>query len=190
MRSTKPTRRYAAPFQLLHWLTAIVVLVAFIYGPGGSESRVYAAARDAQRQLHETLGMTVLALSLLRVVLRYVWARPAPAPAPAWMLMAARVVQATLYGLLFVLPLSAITGAWLEGHAITLLGGLVLPPPFGPQHELGEAIAEAHGWLGDLILWVAGLHAGAGLFHHLVLKDGVLASMLPAWALPGRGGRA
>jgi hypothetical protein len=47
---------YSGMAQALHRLTAILVLVAFIYGPGGSEQRVYSPARDAQRQLHETLG--------------------------------------------------------------------------------------------------------------------------------------
>ena len=63
--------------------------------------------------------------------------------------------------------------------------GLEIAPPFAASHELGVAIATIHTWLGDAILWVAGLHAAAALYHHFILKDGVLASMLPAWLLPG-----
>jgi len=51
--------RYSTPTQVLHWLTAMLVLLAFIYSPGGSEERVYSAARDFERQLHETLGLCV-----------------------------------------------------------------------------------------------------------------------------------
>jgi cytochrome b561 len=47
----------------------------------------------------------------------------------------------------------------------------------------GSTIATNHTWLGDVILWVAGFHAMATLFHQFILKDGVLASMLPAWLL-------
>jgi cytochrome b561 len=36
-----------------------------------------------------------------------------------------------------------------------------------------------HGLLGDIIMWIAGLHAAAAIVHHVVLKDGVLAAMLP-----------
>ena len=39
---------------------------------------------------------------------------------------------------------------------------------------------EVHSFLGESIIWVAGLHAVAALFHHVVLKDGVMLSMLPA----------
>ena len=38
---------------------------------------------------------------------------------------------------------------------------------------------DVHGVLGDAIMWLAGLHAAAAIFHHLVLKDGVLSAMLP-----------
>lgn len=175
----RQTNRYSAAMQILHWLTAIVVLAAFIYGPGGSEARVYAAARDFDRQLHETLGLCVLALVTLRIVWRVLGTHPAPAAGPAWMTVAARLVQVALYALLFAVPLTAIAGAWLEGHALTLLGGLTIAPPLSESHALGDKIAGVHTWLGDAIVWLAGVHAAAGLFHHYVLKDGVLRSMLP-----------
>lgn len=52
---SSPTR-YGATAQALHWATAVLVLIAFLYGPGGSERRVYSAAANGDRQLHETLG--------------------------------------------------------------------------------------------------------------------------------------
>lgn len=178
-----PPARYSAVAQTLHWLTAILVLVAFVYGPGGSEQRVYSAARDFDRQLHETLGLMVFALVLVRVVWRLLGDRPANPPLPRWMERAAAWVQAALYLLLFAVPMTAIAGAWLEGHPLTLLGGVEVLPRLAESHELGATIADIHTWLGDAILWVAGLHAAAALWHHFVLKDGVLRSMLPRWLL-------
>jgi len=173
--------RYSVPAQVLHWLTAVLVLLAFIYSPGGSEERVYASARDFERQLHETLGVCVLTLVVLRMLWRAVDEHPKSPAVPRWMRLSAGVVQAALYVLLFAVPLTAIGGAWLEGHALTLLGGIVVPPPVPKSHALGAKIAEVHTWLGDAILWVAGAHAAAALFHHFLLKDNVLLSMLPRW---------
>ncbi|WP_428422282.1 cytochrome b [Methylibium sp.] len=170
---------YSAPTQVLHWLTAVLVLIAFIYGPGGSEERVYAAAGDFERQLHETLGLCVLALVVLRILWRALDKRPEPPPVARWMSLTAGLVQTALYVLLFAVPLTAIGGAWLEGHALSLLAGVELAPPLAESHALGARIAEVHTWLGDAILWLAGAHAAAGLFHHYALKDGVLRSMLP-----------
>ena len=171
--------RYGAVSQAFHWLMAILVLVAFLYGPGGSENRVYSEQRDFDRQLHETLGMTVFVLAFLRLAWRFMAARPDPPAIPRWMDSVSRIAWGALYALFFVLPLTAIAGAWLEGHPLTLLGGLQIAPWTGRNHDLGARVATLHTWLGDAIMWLAGLHAAAAVFHHMVLRDGVLATMLP-----------
>jgi cytochrome b561 len=185
-RTVQPQARYGAAAQAFHWITAVLVLIAFVYGPGGSEARVYSAARDFDRQLHETLGLTVLALVALRLAWRFFDHRPEPPAVSRWMGVAAKLVQALLYALLFAVPLTAIAGAWLEGHPMTLLAGVRIGPLLAESHAAGARVASVHTWLGDAILWLAGLHATAALYHQLVLKDGVLASMLPRWAPPRR----
>jgi cytochrome b561 len=157
------------------------VLAAFIYGPGGSERRVYSAAMDFDRQLHESLGLCVFVLSFIRLAWRGLDRRPDPPPVARWMGLAAKVAQWALYALLLVTPLTAMAGAWLEGHPLTLLVGMEIAPLLGLSHDTGAAIAGLHGWLGDAVLWLAGLHAAAGLYHHLLLRDQVLISMLPRW---------
>jgi cytochrome b561 len=171
--------RYSAPTKVIHWLTAILVLAAFIYGPGGSEQRVYSASRDFDRQLHETLGLCVLALVVARIIWRAFDTRPEPPPVARWMSLGAGIVQVALYILLLAVPLAGISSAWLEGHSLTPLGPWAVAPPLPESHALGALIATAHSWAGDVIIWLAGLHALAALFHHYVLKDDVLLSMLP-----------
>jgi cytochrome b561 len=171
--------RYSAIAQALHWATAIIVLLAFIYGPGGSEERIYSAARDFHRQLHETLGICVFVLVVLRVLWRLFDTRPEPPQVARWMSVAATIVQAVLYVLLFALPITAISGAWLEGHPLTLLAGVKIAPLLEVSHASGVTLARIHTWLGDAIMWLAGVHALAGIYHHVMLKDNVLISMLP-----------
>jgi cytochrome b561 len=175
--------RYGAVAQAFHWVMAVLVLVAFIYGPGGSEERVYSAARDFKRQLHETLGIAVFAFLLLRITWRLVDTRPDPPDVPRWMGIASKSVQGVLYFLMLALPLTAISGAWLEGHPLTFLGGVEVAPWLAKNHDVGKLIATVHTWLGDAIMWIAGFHALAAIFHHFVLRDGVLVSMLPRWLL-------
>lgn len=183
---TRSNTRYGKVTQTLHWLTAILVLVAFTYGLGGSEARVYLPARDFDRQLHESLGLCVFALAILRVLWKMMDTPPQPEVLPRWMEIASKSTQGVLYLLLFAVPLSAVAGAWLEGHPLTLLGGVEVAPMLGLSHDLGVTISEIHTLLGDAILWVAGLHAAAAIFHHVALKDGVLVSMLPRWIPLGR----
>jgi len=173
--------RYGAMAQAFHWLTASIVLVAFVYGPGGSETRVYSSARDFDRQLHETLGLTIFLLVIARLVWRMIDRQPDPPAIPQWMDVVSKVVQRLLYALLLTLPITAVAGAWLEAHPLTLLGGFEIEPLLAPRHDLGAGLASVHGWLGDAIMWLAGAHAAAAVLHHFVLRDGVLVSMLPRW---------
>ena len=163
-----------------HWLTAVLVLATFVVGPGGSEQQVYSAANDFDRQIHEVLGLTVFSLTLLRLASRAFAPAPQWPSAPRWMNRISKVVQGLLYTLLVATPVTAITGAWLEGHPLTL-GILGDVPPMIPEaHAAGQAVAQIHTILGDAVVWLAGFHAAAALFHHFVLRDEVLLSMLPA----------
>lgn len=178
MKSTTPTQ-YSAAAIALHWLTAILVLIAFATGPGGPEYRVYDATRDFGRQFHETLGLILVALLLIRVLWRAFDTHPEPPPAAQWMNVVAKTVQVSLYLLLFLVPLTAVAGAWLEARPLTLLGPSTVASPLPELHTLGVIVSEIHSLLGFAVMWVAGAHAAAALFHHYVLQDDVLRSMLP-----------
>lgn len=173
--------RYSPSARILHWVTAMLVLIAFIVGPEGSEQQIYDTSRDFGLQLHETLGLAVLGLTVVRVLWRVIDSQPEPIEVERWMGIASKVVQGLLYILLFAVPLSAIAGAWFEGHPLTLLASIKIMPAIATSRSVGKTIAEIHTWLGDAILWLAGFHALAALFHHYILKDGILVSMLPRW---------
>ena len=151
----KAVAYYSTPTRIIHWLTALLVVIAFIYGPGGREERIYSAARDAERQLHETLGMVrsrpVIAADCVG------GAGHAPCRTRSGAVDEYRGArrEGILYILLLAVPLTAIAGAWLEAHAVTLLWGVSIAPPIAESHAVGATIAELHGWLGDVILWLA-----------------------------------
>jgi cytochrome b561 len=181
--ASRPTssERHDALTQLFHWATVLLVGTAYILSPGGSEARVYSAAADAARQWHESVGLALFAVVLLRIVWRLFTVAPQPAPAAAWMRTSAKAVQWALYALLLAIPLTAVTGAWLEAHPLTILGIGNIGPMLAPAHDLGASFAYIHTILGNAIIWLAGLHAAAALFHHYVLRDATLRSMLPGW---------
>lgn len=182
MGEVSNTNRYSSITQAIHWVTALLVVSAFVYGPGGSERSAYRPTRDLQRLIHETLGMSVLVLTMVRIA----WARLDTRPLhqlTGRLATIARMVQWLLYGLLVAIPCSAIVGAWLGGHPVELIGGWHLDSPFLTNPALAELIAAIHTKLGNFILWIAAIHTSGAAYHHLVLKDQVLASMLPSWVL-------
>lgn len=177
--------RYGSVAQAIHWATALLVVAAYAYGPGGSERSAYRPSRDAQRLIHETLGMSVLVLTLVRIVWARLDRRPIHHLAAPFATMA-RVVQWLLYGLLVAVPCAAIAGAWLGGHPVELLGGWRFAAPLATDPGLAGLMVTIHTRLGNVILWIAAIHASGAAYHHLVLKDQVLASMLPSRALARR----
>lgn len=180
-----PTSRYDTPSRVLHWLTAIAVTIAFILGPGGF-GRMMRKGVDPATHLdivwHESLGITVLVLTLLRLL--WVALRP-KAPEfdmAAWMRRASKLAHLALWLLLLALPATALLALGSEDHPLTLLGGIRIDHfPLIAHSALADLAdwGDVHGLLGDIIMWLAGLHAVAAIVHHVVLKDGVLAAMLP-----------
>jgi cytochrome b561 len=179
------TLRYDPLSRALHWLTAIAVTIAFILGPGGFGRLMHQGVDPATRSdivWHESLGLLVLALTLLRLV--WVALRPGKPhfDMPAWMQASASLAHGLLWALLLALPLTAFLALGSEGHPLTLLGGLRVDQlPWIAGSRLGELAdwGEVHGLLGDVLMWLAGAHAAAAIYHHVVKRDGVLASMLP-----------
>ena len=171
--------RYSATARLFHWLTALLVVVAYIVSVGGPEMRVYSAVNDFSRGSHELLGMSVFALTMARVSWRTIFPSPKSPEMPAWMDIGARLGQWAIYALLVLVPVTAILGAWLEGHPLTLLAVGNIRPWLPQSRQLGLALADIHGWLGNALMWLAGLHATAALYHHFWRRDTVLLSMLP-----------
>ena len=171
--------RYGAAAQFLHWTTALLVVVAYIVSVGGPETRVYSSANDFSRGLHELLGMSVFALTLLRMCWRAIFPPPKSPEMPAWMELGARLGHWAIYALLVLVPLTAILGAWLAGHPLTMLVVGNIQPWIPQSQQLGLALANIHGWLGNVLIWLAGLHAAVALYHHFWRRDTVLFSMLP-----------
>ena len=179
--SSNSSQRHSRVTQLLHWATVLLVGIAYVLSPGGPESRVYSTASDGLRDWHESVGLLLFALVLLRLMWRLLRVEPEPVPMAAWMRASATAAHWALYALLLAIPLTAIAGAWLEAHPLTILGIGDVPPLLAPAHDLGALVADIHTILGNVIMWLAGFHAAAALFHHYVLRDDTLRSMLPTW---------
>jgi cytochrome b561 len=173
--------RYGPVAQVFHWLTVVLIATAYLVSPGGSEQRVYSIASDFTRHIHETTGILIFVIVLARILWRTIDAAPEAPPMEPWMKYSAKLAHLALYALLIALPVTAIAGAWLEGHALTLLGVGNFGPILPLAHNIGQDVSYIHTILGNVIIWAAGIHAAAALFHHFVLRDNVLSSMLPDW---------
>lgn len=168
--------RYTTVARALHWIIAILILGNLVFGFAHD-----ALPKDwAVMPVHKSIGLTVLALTLLRIVWRLTHPAPQlPAAMPAWEKGAAHLTHIVFYALMLILPLSG----WIMSSAGTRpLNWFFLfdVPKFGVAK--GDAIVGLSRGAHELLpwLWVALilLHVGAALRHHFMLKDDVLRRML------------
>ena len=186
MTQSKPANHYDTFSMALHWITAICIVIGFTLGPGEFGKLMHSGVDPATQSdivWHESLGMLVLLLTFVRLV--WLTLRPTrPQFAmPTGMRFVSRTVQTALWALMILLPTSALLALGSEGNPLTLLGGLRMNQiPLIAGSSVAELTdwGDVHKFLGDSIMWLAGLHAAAAIFHHLILKDGVLRSMLPS----------
>lgn len=174
--------RYPAPLILLHWLMLALIAIAYAtmelrgYFPRGSD------AREAMKGWHYAIGLTVFALVWLRLLLRLLLRVPEAEPAsPRWVKLAGAAAHGALYLLMIALPLIGWLLIGAEGQTVSWLG-IELPPLVGRNDALAERLEEMHELLGKVGYALIGVHAAAALIHHYVLRDRVMARMLPGRA--------
>ena len=176
----KPTAgRYTPMAIALHWLLALGILTAFCAGVYMSDLP-FSPQRLKLYNWHKWAGVTILALSALRLLWRLTHRPPVDVPMPAWQRLAAHGTHHLLYLLFFAVPLVGWAYSSAAGFPIVLFGVLPLPDFVSPDKALAEAIKPWHGWLAYAMAVLVVLHVAGALKHHFVDRDGLLARMLPS----------
>ena len=172
--------RYTLPARALHWTTAALVAVVALLGLWLAYFRPDEESFKLRLyNLHESLGVVVWVLTLLRLAYRH---RHPPPPLPAetgaLVRFAAHATHVGLYGLLILLPVIGFlaTNAW--GFPLKVFGLLPLPSPIGKDEAIAKVLSTLH-WCGALAgaLLLAG-HLGGVVHHTFMRKDGLLQRML------------
>ena len=160
----------------LHWLTLALILVQFGLARVMRDETRDLISRFQLYQWHKSVGLSVAALVVLRLVLRLVLPSPQPVAMPAWQRFAAGGVQAGLYLCLLALPVSGllmVSAAPIQIPTL-LFGWIAVPHPIGPDKAIYEAMIVLHEALFATLATLAAIHAGAALLHQFVLKDGLM----------------
>ncbi|BCX19555.1 MAG: cytochrome b [Geminicoccaceae bacterium] len=170
--------RYPAALILLHWTMAALILAAIPIGwrMGDLEP---GPLQDALYHLHRSIGVTVLALALVRVVVRRVAGAPPPHPSLApWQRTLSVAVHHLLYLLFFVVPILGWAGTSAFGAPIVVWGLFELPPILPRNEPLSEILLGAHGLFASTLAGLVLLHVAGALYHALIRRDGVMQRML------------
>lgn len=171
------TRRHDALSMALHWSVALAVVLT--YGSGLlRESVPRGPSRDFILLLHMSFGLLVIAGAVLRIAWhagRSGFGALQPVSA-SW---AARLAHLALYAGILAVPLAGLVMIWTKGQAAPFFGMVDVPQLLPTNRTVSKVLEEVHEVMAHGLVALVGLHAVAALYHHYVLKDGVLAGMLP-----------
>lgn len=155
----KTTTGYSGLQIGLHWLIAILIVTAWFTGEGAEEAmEVVEEGGVAGFVPHVLVGLAILALVLVRVLVRLGRGAPAAPGEPG--------------------SLSVLAADW--GHRLIYLLMLAVPLGGVATFFLGLDVGEVHGLAANLLMLVVLGHALMAIYHQYVLKDGLLRRMMKA----------
>jgi len=181
------TLRYGTVAMTFHWIIALLVITNICLGLYMGELSRDDPMKFTVFQIHKSVGLTVLVLSVLRLLWRLV--NPVP-PLPAGMnpalKFAAHVSHFVLYFLIIAIPLTGyiMVSASPLGNGTSYFFLFDWPnlPLFtgmtrAQLHPIHETWETAHVVLAWSAIVLVPIHIGAALYHGLIRRDGVLSRM-------------
>lgn len=173
--------RYSRVAIWLHWLIALLIVVNLLLGFYREEFD--RPVRAVIMGWHKSIGFTVIALTLIRILWRFTHRPPPFDPGMRkWEMALARLVHALFYLLLLAMPLSGwlivSTGERINPTSVYWLFD-VGPLPVTPGEDIHEFFEEMHELLAYGILVLLALHVGGALKHHLEGHRHLIGRMAP-----------
>ncbi len=172
--------RYSPILRRLHWLMALLVVLAYVLIEQRGWFARGSSGRAAMMQGHYWAGISLFLLVWWRLIQR--WRHRTPAitpPLDRYSAVAAKVVHLALYAFFIGMPLLGLATAWADGKQIRIpFTDVALPALLAQDKPLAHALEDLHGAIGTAFYWVIGAHVLAALWHHWGRRDDTLRRML------------
>lgn len=169
----------------LHWLMALLILGMFALG----WTAVNYPMSPAKLQIfawHKSIGLSLLALVVVRILWRLSHGTPTPPPGTSAAERGlARAGHVGLYFMMILMPVSGYVVNSTANFPLRFFGGFRVPnliPADKTWQELAESVHLAGFWAFSALILV---HVLAALRHHYLKKNDVLLKMLPGKGGPG-----
>ena len=182
---------YGTIAKILHWTIAVLFLAAYCavyYRHWFTEAKT--PENWIALQLHLSVGISIAALVILRIVWRIMNRQPDDEPGSRLAHLAAHTGHYILYAVMILMPLSGYLGTGVNTEYFlqfeipkfesTKLYQLVVTDWWGLTFEEFEAPIDFFHKkiMGEYLVWMLILgHIGAAMFHHFVKKDRTLLKM-------------
>jgi cytochrome b561 len=179
------TVSYNPLLRLIHWLTAALFITAMLIGLYCGLQPAGTSPRRELLEVHKSLGITIFALAILRLIVRAATTMPPePGSFSPLVRLASRLNHWTLYLILFAMPVTGYLFSSAGGYSLRYFGTFSWPRLFAGDRAIAQTGELTHDTLAYLVYAAVALHIVATLWHALVKKDETLARMWPGAARP------
>lgn len=168
--------RWSTKNVALHWSSAAIIVALGAAGFVMSDLPADSGLRLLLSRLHTVLGVTLMALTVVRLAVRRRGERPAPLPLAPLHRRGVGIVHGLLYASMFALGASGLVTTLRSAWPSYLRGELAGAPAL--EHV---ASREVHESLVLVLLALVALHVG-GVVIHEVRRGGALRRMIPSRA--------
>ena len=170
---SKPDR-YHPLLVALHWLSALLIVFMLLVGTFVLSETPNNESKVTPLMLHMVTGLLILALTVVRFIVRLATPKPAPATTGNQFL---DLVGVATHWLLYLGAL----GMGISGLGIALQAGL-FASVFGGTGDLPQtfylyAPRIGHEYVSLGLFALIGLHVAAALYHQFIRRDGLLRRM-------------
>ena len=181
--------RYTGVAIALHWLIALLIISLLVVGKFMTSLDEADPLRFSLTQWHKSFGITILLLSVGRIIWRLSHKPPAlPEQIRGWQKFASSVTHFLLYFLMLALPISGWVMVSASPLNISTLLFNIIPIPHLPlldtlanKAEISDLFHEVHHISSGIMIALLLLHIGAALMHQFVHRDSVMERMAPHW---------
>ena len=186
--------RYNVVAMGLHWAVAALIIgnigVAWYFGALPRLEQIPSI------QIHKSIGITVLILSVIRLAWRFTARPPAEPPSlRGWERLASNLTYVLFYLLMIGLPLTGWIYVTASGlitvYPVTLFGLVTMPTltaitslPHDQMEQVKTGFQAAHQLLAKVAYVLIALHVAAALRHWIILRDGIAQRMIPFLSFP------
>jgi len=169
-------KRYHSFLITLHWLLAILLIASLFMGsnvlseiPNSDPEKIFSL------RIHMSIGITILVLTIIRLVVRLKSQKPPHADIGNALLNKLGVLaHYVLYLLVILMAVSGIGISIMAGLPDIVFGGSGAALPSSFDEFLPRAV---HGIIATLLLITIAAHVLAALYHQFVRKDALLSRM-------------
>jgi len=165
--------QYSKRMVIIHWLTLILLILAWFIGESVHDARHEDGATITGYLIHAAVGSTILLLTIARLFFRIKDGTP-PISGDTPMDKMAKGIHHLLYTLLILLPISGVMQILTSDVSKALLAGdaTLLPKKFE-----GVVAHEVHETLVTVLIVVVVVHLLGAIKHQFIMKDGLMDRM-------------